>query len=329
MISHTSPYSPGSEGSTLQQNGRGLKRLARSNRTPTPCESCERGSEEKSRDGLTSKILRQRTLDGELASTARPSSAGDFHASRSVVPGSDEARRMTVTSGRKCLESCGSSGPLGCLERMLLESSIWNSKLVVLTWKVKAMPSGRSLFQLAGSVLGTGENGCLSLLPTPTTQEAETECELTETGRRKTKTGDGSHSLNLARTVKMWPTPKAEERGGYQRDQGIKGKERLTLTGAVKLWPTPTARDYRDQHGRDSEAFRKRLDHPRGVNLVEELQRRGVTGQLNPPWVEWLMGFPIGWTDCDASGMQLSRSRCIRSLRLSHRLRRMTKDCRR
>lgn len=22
-----------------------------------------------------------------------------------------------------------------------------------------------------------------------------------------------------------------------------------------------------------------------------------MTGQLNPPWVEWLMGFPIGWTD--------------------------------
>jgi len=20
-------------------------------------------------------------------------------------------------------------------------------------------------------------------------------------------------------------------------------------------------------------------------------------GQLNPPWVEWLMGWPIGWTD--------------------------------
>jgi len=24
-------------------------------------------------------------------------------------------------------------------------------------------------------------------------------------------------------------------------------------------------------------------------------------GQLNPEFVEWLMGFPIGWTDLDAS----------------------------
>jgi hypothetical protein len=22
-------------------------------------------------------------------------------------------------------------------------------------------------------------------------------------------------------------------------------------------------------------------------------------GKLNPTWVEWLMGWPIGWTDCE------------------------------
>jgi hypothetical protein len=26
-----------------------------------------------------------------------------------------------------------------------------------------------------------------------------------------------------------------------------------------------------------------------------------VGGSLNPAWVEWLMGFPIGWTDCEPS----------------------------
>nr|AGC71952.1 hypothetical protein [uncultured bacterium A1Q1_fos_25] len=23
-----------------------------------------------------------------------------------------------------------------------------------------------------------------------------------------------------------------------------------------------------------------------------------VGGTLNPKWVEWLMGWPLGWTDC-------------------------------
>jgi hypothetical protein len=63
------------------------------------------------------------------------------------------------------------------------------------------------------------------------------------------------------------------------------------------LWPTPAARDYRSQHADNSESFMERQNHPRGVNLVEELQRQGIRGQLNPTWVEWLMGWPIGWTD--------------------------------
>ena len=167
MASRTSLSSPGSEGLTLQRNGRGSTPSARSNRTPMQIGSCERDSAEESLDGQTSAMCRQRTLDGELASNARPSSLVVSPASRSVVPGSEKARKITVTSGRRCLESCGSSGPLGCLERMLLESSIWNSNLVVLTWKVKVIPSGRSLFQLAGS------EPCIDgieyfLLPTPT-----------------------------------------------------------------------------------------------------------------------------------------------------------------
>lgn len=31
------------------------------------------------------------------------------------------------------------------------------------------------------------------------------------------------------------------------------------------------------------------------------MEPHGFTGPLNPMWVEWLMGFPQGWTDSDAS----------------------------
>jgi DNA (cytosine-5)-methyltransferase 1 len=27
--------------------------------------------------------------------------------------------------------------------------------------------------------------------------------------------------------------------------------------------------------------------------------RAGNGGKLNPMWVEWLMGFPLGWTDLE------------------------------
>ena len=51
------------------------------------------------------------------------------------------------------------------------------------------------------------------------------------------------------------------------------------------LWPTPKARDYRSVTGRENR------DSP-DLNTV-------VGGQLNPNWVEWLMGWPIGWTDLE------------------------------
>lgn len=33
------------------------------------------------------------------------------------------------------------------------------------------------------------------------------------------------------------------------------------------------------------------------------LIRNGQSGKLNPDWVEWLMGWPIGWTDTTGEAM--------------------------
>ena len=37
---------------------------------------------------------------------------------------------------------------------------------------------------------------------------------------------------------------------------------------------------------------------------LEEWVGRDTAGKLNPMWVEWLMGFPLGWTDCEDSETQ-------------------------
>ena len=89
-------------------------------------------------------------------------------ASRSVRPGSDEARKMTVTSGLRCLESYTKSSPLGSLVRMCLESSIWHSTRCYLTWKTKGTKSSRLLFQLAVSMPRTDDTASL-FWPTPST----------------------------------------------------------------------------------------------------------------------------------------------------------------
>ena len=60
--------------------------------------------------------------------------------------------------------------------------------------------------------------------------------------------------------------------------------------------PTPTARDWRS--GKASQATHDKNSRP----LSEQ-----IGGQLNPTWVEWLMGFPLGWTALDASETPSSR----------------------
>ncbi len=116
-----------------------------------------------------------------------------------------------------------------------------------------------------GHDYGMGLAQAVQMWPTPTTQEIEhPDMELTETGRRKPKRGKTSHSMNLADSVKMWPTPAAHEgRLGYQRrDTGKKGTQKSLSTEVID-----------DAGGREK-----------------------VGGQLNPTWVEWLMGWPLGWT---------------------------------
>jgi hypothetical protein len=89
-----------------------------------------------------------------------------------------------------------------------------------------------------------------------------------------------------ARGGSYLPTPTVF--GNHQNK--LKGKSHLIgLSTAVKMWPTPRARDWKGK-GKDC------------LDLK-------VGGQLNPPWVEWLMGFPIGWTELSAWATQWFQSK--------------------
>src|SRR6516225_8878938 len=126
-------------------------------------------------------------------SPTSPSSPADFLASLSVALGSDEARRMTAISGRKCCALLRKHDLFSSLQKMLLASSTWNSTRCYLTWRPSATPRGRLLFQLAVSMPRTDETGS-GLWATPTMEGFDAQ------GHRGTK--DTLHSQ-----VKMWPTP--------------------------------------------------------------------------------------------------------------------------
>jgi hypothetical protein len=43
------------------------------------------------------------------------------------------------------------------------------------------------------------------------------------------------------------------------------------------------------------------------LSVAVKLAEGRENGSLNPEWAEWLMGYPIGWTDCGDSATPSSR----------------------
>ncbi len=67
------------------------------------------------------------------------------------------------------------------------------------------------------------------------------------------------------------------------------------LAEEVKKWPTPSVRDHKG--GYIAVGFGTgNLEGYAGCSGTAYGQQRETGGQLNPTWVEWLMGFPQHWT---------------------------------
>ena len=241
----------------------------------------------------------------------------DFPANPFPSQDSEKERKMTATSGRKCLERSGKSGPLGSLARTLLESSRWysparrlkwvvqplfseritqtrkytgsmSSKPSVQTSNVRDIPSGRLLFRLVPSEHRTAGTG-FGLLPTVQTQGLKI-CGKT-----------GFMDLGLL------PTPMSTEVRHKKRVKGLKeaggetfhsrknGETRpnglMDYLDFRELLPTPKAQESRGNTSKDRGKF----------NLSDEIAKRynpgGESSQLNPLFVQEMMGFPYLWTE--------------------------------
>ena len=93
----------------------------------------------------------------------------------------------------------------------------------------------------------------------------------------------GSNSRKaLKKKQQIWPTPVASDISS----RNTKYKQGGTpLSLAVKIYPTPTC------HNSKEGAF------PSEYNRKTPSLATHAGGKLNPTWVEWLMGWPLEWTD--------------------------------
>ncbi len=116
---------------------------------------------------------------------------------------------------------------------------------------------------------------------------------------RKVNRNGKDGSAGLGRLVQMWPTQKSNDsKKGSNFDET---NPRNGLSAAVMRWPTPVKSD---AHARRPTLNWTGGDLPRTVwrSTGGQANPQMPPVQLNPNWVEWLMGWPLGWTDLKPLG---------------------------
>jgi hypothetical protein len=193
------------------------------------------------------------------------------------------------------------------------DSSSWKTSQLCLdgawsefsaTWPRAGMTRNGKAFELPMLAPHTGENES-GLLPTP--EATNTKAVHLRTQGRPPRT--------------YFPTPSAS-RGGYNQSDSPGAAVRPSLDMMAKNFPTPRAsaamangkagRDdsdarledviqnmetfrtpsSRDWKGQSAASWRDRETGDLTPTLPDQ-----IGGQLNPTWVELLMGYPPGWTD--------------------------------
>ena len=107
----------------------------------------------------------------------------------------------------------------------------------------------------------------------------------------------------------LWHTPtchNAKEAGypaEYKRKTPTLAAEAI-MGMPAKMWPTPSANE--DAAGTPDGKMQRMLGNH--LDIRGTTQKEWSRGTLNPTWVEWLMGWPVGWTDLNALETDKCRS---------------------
>lgn len=134
----------------------------------------------------------------------------------------------------------------------------------------------------------------------------------------RSRGGDRKDEEGLDQQAANWMSPRVST-GTYTKDRG-KGPERPTLEGQAMLWPTARVNGGYGNGERASDSTNSRLeDTAAAFPSSPQDQPISIPGEpssnerrsLNPLFVGWLMGWPIGWTsfECSATGRFLWSAR--------------------
>jgi hypothetical protein len=269
--------------------------VSRSNLWTTPCAS------DAAPVLRPSRIATGRTTD-YLARQVHAQSSSPVGSLANLIPLQESVKRLLtiVTSGPRLPVSFAGFDRDGSSGRMFAVSSTPNldgsSAAFSGTWPTWGIALDGACGELPTLERCTSGSGS-SLLPTPDTM-------MGPHGARGVSTNPEHQSArSLEAYARRWPTPTSRD----HKDGSAEACKNVPANGllgrVVHQWRTPDS--YPRGGAQDAE---KRAAGGHSVNLQDQ-----VGGSLNPTWVEWLMGFPLGWTALEPSEMPSSRSKRSRS----------------
>lgn len=250
----------------------------RSTREASSCNAKKTGSSTSSRSGMT---LEHSTADRGAEKSM--SSAEVSLVRTSARPEKDSA----LSEEREAV--CGESMP-GSFARYDRATASWKTHQCSLfgglesfsgTWPREGMMRHGRCYQLA--IVAPRMNGreCGSLQKIPT-QRSNDAIDVTINPKILLASSYDSQRNGLTAFVTKWPTQVASD---YK---SVKGSLRIKLSYAIergatktRKYPTPCSTGKGGSHA---------------AKKMKDILGQGNGGRLNPDWVEWLMGWPIGWT---------------------------------
>ena len=206
------------------------------------------------------------------------------HANHLAKPANDVEPMTLDTCGLGLEQPLASYDPATQSWRMSEDISLWGDYKLLENLPKSGMTRNGVLYPQPVWVRLIDETAS-SLWPTPTAHPDNSNLK----GKFRNPT--------LGDAVRMWPTARASAAMADSADaiiRNLKSKGcKSKLEQATQIWPTPTASDHR-RRGPNS----KQQSLPEVIATITNTWQPG-SGKLNPMWVEWLMGFPIGWTDLE------------------------------
>ena len=144
------------------------------------------------------------------------------------------------------------------------------------------------------------------LVPFPTPRAQEPGRTTEGYGRGLAELVEGKSQRKANTPSGNWPTPTCadaftDKLKSAQQSEG--SMHSVNLSQAVKMFPTPTATDYKGAYTKESMVSSGGIDRAgllRNVGHMDNPEYKAADGgQLNPAWVCWLIGWPLGWDHMD------------------------------